>query len=223
MKKIVICFIIIFLLNIIYLPVFAKENTLTIEQMKEINAFGNKIEYLISQKKNSQACVLAYEMINRYPNEPDAYFVYAKASHHAGYFERAIEYYNKCLQIDKTYYQALFNIGLIKFQQKNYRDAIKYYNKAIKISSKNNKYRQDSALGYSNRALAKYYLGNLKSALKDYNKSIENLSDYPSIDHIYYNRGLCRYDLNDKKGAESDFNIAKKLNPKFVYVYYNKR
>ena len=121
------------------------------------------------------------------------------------------------------YYQALFNIGLIKFQQKKYREAVKYYNKAIKLSSNNDKYKQDNALGYSNRALAKYYQGNLKSALKDYNISIENLSNYSAVDHVYYNRGLCRYDLNDKEGANLDFNMAKKLNPRFGYVYYDKR
>ena len=161
MKKIVISFIVIFLLNIIYLPIFAKENTLTIEQMKEINAFGNKIEYLISQKNNSQSCFLAYEMIQRYPNEPEAYFTYAKASHHAGYLDRAIEYYKKCFKLDKTYYQAIFNIGLVYYQQKEYKKAIKYYTKAIKITAKNSKYKKDNALGYSNRALAKYFNNDL--------------------------------------------------------------
>jgi len=223
MKKIVICFIVIFYLSIIYLPVFARENILTIEQMKEINAFGNKIEYLISQKKNSQACFLAYEMIQKYPYEPDAYFSYAKASYHAGYSDRAIEYYKKCFNLDKTYHQAIFNIGLVYYQQKEYAKAIKYYTKAIKITAKNSKYKKDNALAYSNRALAKYYNNNLKNALKDYNKSLSIMSEYNGVDHVYYNRGLCRYDLGDKNGADEDFNTAKKLNPKFKYIYYNKR
>ena len=223
MKKIVTCFIIIFLQNIIYLPVFAKENTLTIEQMKEINAFGNKIEYLISQKKNSQACFLAYEMIQRYPNEPDAYFSYAKANHHAGYPDRAIEYYKKCFKLDKTYHQAIFNIGLVYYQQKEYKKAIKYYTKVIQITSKDTKHIQDNALAYSNRALAKYYNGQLRSALKDYNKSLSIKNEYSGVDHIYYNRGLCKYDLGDESGAYEDYNTAKKINPKFKYIYYDKR
>lgn len=224
MKKIVTCFIIIFLLNIIHLPVFAKENTLTIEQMKEINTFGNKIEYLLSQKKNSQACLLAYEMIQRYPNEPDAYFSYAKASYHAGYSDRAIEYYKKCFKLDKTYHQAILNIGLVYYQQKEYTKAIKYYTKAIRITAKNNKYKkEDNALAYSNRALAKYYNRQLRSALKDYNKSLSIKNEYIGVDHIYYNRGLCKYDLGDKSGADDDYSTAKKINPKFKYIYYNKR
>ena len=223
MKKIVICFSIIFLQNIIYLPVFAKENTLTIEQMKEINAFGNKIEYLISQKKNSQACLLAYEMIQRYPNEPDAYFSYAKASHHAGYPNRAIEYYKKCFKLDNTYYQAIFNIGLVYYQQKAYKKAIKYYTKVIHMTSNNTSYIQNNATAYSNRALAKYYDGQLRSALKDYNKSLSIKNEYSGVDHVYYNRGLCKYDLGDKSGAYEDYSTTKKINPKFKYIYYDKR
>ena len=223
MKKIVICFIVIFLLNIIYLPIFAKENTLTIEQMKEINEFGNKIDYLIYQKKDFEACLLASKMIHKYPKDPNSYFSYALASFHAGRLDEAIKYYEKCIELDKTYHQAYCNIGLIKYSQKDYKEAIKYYTKAIKITSKSNKYRQDNALAYSNRALAKYFNNNLKDALKDYNKSLSIMSDYKGVDHVYYNRGLCRYDLGDKSGADDDFSTARKLNPKFKYIYYDKR
>ena len=223
MKKIVICFIVIFLLNIIYLPIFAKENTLTIEQMKEINAFGNKIEHLIIQKNNFEACLLAAKMIHKYPKNPNAYFSYALASFHAGETEKAIEYYKKCINLDKNYHEAYCNIGLIKYSQKKYKEAIKYYTKAIKITAKNSKYKKDNALALSNRALAKYFNNDLKGALKDYDKSLSILSEYNGVDHIYYNRGLCRYDLGDKSGADEDFNTAIYLNPKFKYVYYNKR
>ena len=223
MKKILSFIYIIVCLTLSYYPVLAQDKVLSIEQKQEINAFGNKIEYLISQKKNSQACLLAYEMIQRYPNEPDAYFSYAKASHHAGYPNKAIEYYKKCFKLDKTYHQALFNIGLIYYQQKEYKKAIKYYTKVIQITSKDTKHKQDNALAYSNRALAKYYNGQLRNALKDYNKSLSIKNEYSGVDHIYYNRGLCKYDLGDKSGAYEDYSTAKKINPKFKYIYYDKR
>lgn len=223
MKKILSFFYIIVFLTLSYYPVLAQDKVLSIEQKQEINAFGNKIEYLISQKKNSQACLLSYEMIQRYPNEPEVYFSYAKASHHAGYPNRAIEYYKKCFKLDNTYYQAIFNIGLVYYQQKEYNKAIKYYTKVIHMTSNNTSYIQNNALAYSNRALAKYYNGQLRSALKDYNKSLSIKNEYSGVDHVYYNRGLCKYDLEDKSGAYEDYNTAKKINPKFKYIYYDKR
>ncbi len=223
MKKILSFFYIIVFLTLSHYPVLAQDKVLSTEQKQEINAFGNKIEYLISQKKNSQACLLASKMIHKYPKDPNSYFSYALASFHAGQLDEAIKYYEKCIELDKTYHQAYCNIGLIKYSQKKYKEAIKYYTKAIKITAKNSKYRQDNALAYSNRALAKYFNDNLKDALKDYNKSLSIMSDYKGVDHVYYNRGLCRYDLGDKSGADDDFSTARKLNPKFKYIYYDKR
>lgn len=210
-------------LNLLYCPIYAQDNLLSKEQQEEINFFSNNIEYLIAHKQIAKACSLAYEMTYRYPNEPDAYFLYAKSSYHAGYPDRAIEYYLKCIKLDKTYHQAFFNIGLIKYQQRNYKKAIKYYTKVINMTAKNSKYKYDNALAYSNRALAKYYNNNLKSALYDYNISLSIISDYTGVDHVYYNRGLCRYDLGDKRGADEDYKTAKSLNPKFKYIYYDKR
>ena len=222
MKKLLLYCTILYVVFIFCFPVFAKQNELTIEQKREINTFGDSIEYYILHKNNAKACFLAYEMIQRYPQEPDAYFSYAKASYHAGYPDRAIEYYNKCILLDKTYYQAYSNIGFIKLNKKKYKEAIKYYTKVINMTS-NNKYKKDNAIAYSNRALAKYYDNSLKSSLKDYNKSLSIMSDYKGVDHVYFNRGLCRYDLGDKNGADEDFNTATKLNPRYKYIYYDKR
>ena len=221
--KKIIYFIIIFFLNIICLPLFAGENTLTIEQKKEINAMGNGVVNLAIQKKTAEACFLAYEMINKYPKDPNSYFSFAFANFHAGNPEKAIEYYKKCIKLDKNYHEAYFNIGLVKYSQKNYPEAIKYYTKTIKMTAKNSKYKKDNALAYSNRALAKYYNNNLHDALKDYNKSLSIMPHYKGVDHVYFNRGLCRYDLGDKSGADVDFDTAIKLNPEFKYVYYDKR
>ncbi len=223
MKKIILYIIFVYTLNIICLPLFAEENTLTVEQKKEINALGNKIVYLATQKNTAKACFLASEMINKYPKDPNAYFSFAFANFHAGNSEKAIEYYKKCIEFDKKYHEAYFNIGLVKYSQKKYKEAIKYYTKAIKITTKNCKYKKENALAYSNRALAKYFNNNLKGALKDYNKSLSIMPYYKGVDHVYFNRGLCKYDLGDKSGADEDFNTAIKLNPDFKYIYYDKK
>ena len=223
LDKLKIYLIVVFFINILCLPLFAKENIITTEQKEEINALGSRIEYLIIKKNTSEACLLASKMIDKYPKDPNAYFAFAFANFHAGNSDKAIEYYKKCIKIDKNYHEAYCNIGLVKYSQKNYKGAIKYYTKAIKMTTKNNKYKKDNALAYSNRALAKYFNNNLKDALKDYNKSLSIMPNYKGVDHVYFNRGLCRYDLGDKNGADEDFNTAIKLNPNFKYIYYDKR
>ena len=199
----------------------------TLEQKREINAIGGGVEALIANKQYAKACALSYEMFCRYPKEPDAYFVYAKASYHAGYPDRAIKYYEKCIKIDNTYYQAYCNLGFVYYKRKEYKKAIRYYNKAMRIIAKSmekERNRQEYALMLSNRALAKYNSGKVKSALKDYNNiSIKDIPDYYGADHVYFSRGLCKYDLGDEAGALEDYNKAKELNPTFEYIYYNQK
>lgn len=197
-----------------------RESGLTMEQMREVNSFGDEVEKTIMKKKYKQALTLAEKFIEKYPNQPDAIFTLAKAYEHIGNSEKAIEYYTKCYETDNTYYAAILNRGTVKYDNKDYKGAIKDFTLAIKIT----KYEHGLvAQAYGNRALAKYFNGNLKSALKDYNKVFEIEPNLPNIGQIHFNRGLCRYDLGDKAGADEDFSTAKKLNPKRKYIYYDKR
>ncbi|MBR1373114.1 tetratricopeptide repeat protein, partial [bacterium] len=155
----------------------------------------------------------------KYPNEPDALFAMAKTSYYSGNSDKAIEYYTKCYKLDNTYYHAIINRGFVKYQNKDYKGAIKDYTKAINMKYDNTSMAQ----AYGNRAIAKYFAGDLKSALKDYDKVFELEPNLPNIDQIHFNRGLCRYDLGDKAGADEDYKTARKLNPKRKYIYYDKR
>ena len=197
-----------------------RKSGLTLEQMKEVNRLGDEVETAIIKKKYKKALALAEAFLEKYPNQPDAIFEVAKANGFIGNSEKAIEYYTKCYDMDNTYYSAIVNRGTVKYNNKDYKGAIKDFTLAIKIT----KYEHCTvAQAYGNRALAKYFSGNLKSALKDYNKVFEIEPNLPNIGQIYFNRGLCRYDLGDIEGANEDYNTAKKLNPKAKYIYYDKR
>ncbi len=197
-----------------------RSSKLTLDQMREVNKFGDEIESEIVKRKYKKAASIAEKFIEKYPNEPDAIFAVAKTSYYLGDSKKAIEYYTKCYETDKSYYPAIINRGVVKYQNKDYKGAIKDYTLAIKIT----KYENSTlAQAYGNRGVAKYFAGQLKSALKDFNKVFEIDPNLPNIDQIYFNRGLCRYDLGDKAGADEDYNKARKLNPKRKYIYYDKR
>ncbi len=197
-----------------------RKSGLTLAQMREVNKLGDEVETAIEKRRYKKALTLANKFLEKYPTQPDAVFAVAKASNYVGNTEKAIEYYTKCYEMDKTYYRAILNRGTVRYNKKDYKGAIKDFSLTIKIT----KYEHETvAQAYGNRAVAKYFSGNLKGALKDYNKVFEIEPNLPNIGQIHFNRGLCRYDLGDKVGADEDFNTAKKLNPKRKYIYYDQR
>lgn len=197
-----------------------RKSGLTLAQMRDVNKLGDEVETAIDKRQYKKAVTLADKFLEKYPTQPDAVFAVAKANNHVGNNEKAIEYYTKCYEMDKTYYRAILNRGTVKYNNKDYKGAIKDFSLAIKIT----KYEHETvAQAYGNRAIAKYFSGDLKGALKDYNKVFEIEPNLPNIGQIHFNRGLCRYDLGDKVGADEDYNKARKLNPKRKYIYYDKR
>lgn len=139
----------------------------------------------------------------------------------------------------------LNNIGIKKYNQKDYKGAITYLNKAIIEDSKlaiayynrglayyrleeyqkaiNDydiaiKLNSKFAVVYSNRGNAKDALNNYVEAIKDYNKYIEF---NPKDAGVYNDRGFAKSQLKDYQNAIIDFNKAINLNPKYAIAYYN--
>ena len=147
---------------------------------------------MINDEDYSYACFYAYELTQRYPEAPTGYFLLARARQLSGYYEPAIKAYNDCIKVDKTYYPAYINLGLIKYEQKEYKQAIKQYNKVIKSKG----YYKEKAIAYFNRAAVKHKLKNTNGALKDLEKVLIYDSNFPkTYNSYYYTRGLYKYSL----------------------------
>jgi len=117
--------------------------------------------------------------------------------------------YAKLLSRRPLLEKALGNVGVIKGQQGNLKDAIYHFNVAIQQNP-------ESVLGFSNRGMANFQLGNYEEAIKDFNMAI-SLS-YLSIE-AYYNRGLIFARQNKFVEAESDFSQVISLSPYFAEAY----
>jgi len=50
-------------------------------------------------------------------------------------YDKAIYYYDKSIEIDKTYFYPWNNKGLALYYQRKYKDAIKCFDKALDINS----------------------------------------------------------------------------------------
>lgn len=139
--------------------------------------------------------------------------------------------------------QELYLEGVGKYQQGDYKEAVKYltqaiennpqnaiayntrsdafyrlgdYQKAQADSSKAIKINPQDANAYYDRGFSFYQLGKYLQAIADYNQAIKLDSPNP---YPYYGRGLARAKIQDRKGAIQDFNQAIALNPDYTDAY----
>src|SRR5689334_21173107 len=106
------------------------------------------------------------EVIQRNPNDPQAYNVRGAVLGRAGRNEDALADFNKAVSINPSFAQAYANRGLVYRQMKKFDLALADYNKAIEL---------DPAYSpaYLGRGMVYRSQGNAMQALGDFNKSME--------------------------------------------------
>jgi tetratricopeptide (TPR) repeat protein len=168
------------------------------------------------------------------------------AKHDLKDFAGALQDYNKCIELDPSFYKAYYNKGILESTLNNYQASIKLFDKALSVN-KNfpdvyperaaAKYKFKDYKGaiqdysfyiksnpsnpfiYNSRGLAYFHLDDYSNALNDYNKAIELLPGYVEA---YTNRGIAKSMLKDFQGAITDFNKAIEISPTYSHAYYNK-
>ena len=108
--------------------------------------------------------------------------------------------------------KEFYNVGNLKLDARQYKEAIKDYDKAIELN-------KSFSEAFYNRGLAKNYLNDYKGAIEDYTKSLE--LDSTNIQALN-NRGLAKKALDDFDGALEDYTKAIKLNESFATAYFNR-
>lgn len=129
-----------------------------------------------------------------------------------GDIKRALEDYNKAIEIDPGYAEAYNNRGNLYKQIGDLERAIADYNKVIAIDPR-------PADTYNNRGNVYMDLGDVQKALADYNKAIDLNS---SLTGVYANRARAHKMLGNNEQALADYNKAIELNPHRASVYNNR-
>lgn len=88
------------------------------------------------------------------------------AYHHLMDFKAALDYYNRALELNPAYAEAINNIGTVYYAQKKHKQAIKQYEKALK-------HAPHSASIYSNLGTALFARKKYKNAFEAYQKALE--------------------------------------------------
>ncbi|MDR1983896.1 MAG: tetratricopeptide repeat protein [Prevotellaceae bacterium] len=128
-----------------------------------------------------------------------------------GDYDKAIEYYNKVIELKPDTETAYNNLGIAYHNKGDNDKAIEYYKKAIEL-------KPDDAFAYSNLGLAYDNTGNYDKAIEYYKKAIELKPD----DAItYYNFGIVYYHKGDNDKAIGYWNETIILKPDYTDAYYN--
>lgn len=127
-------------------------------------------------------------------------------------YTSAIFYYNKALEIDSSYVDAIFNRGLCKMYNYNTKEAVEDFELALKI-------KPDFMQVYNS-------LGNLYSSQFNYDKAIETYEKAIRIDstykETYYNKGLVQYKQNRYYDAKKSFDKALIIDGNFKEALYSR-
>ena len=145
------------------------------------------------------------------PTAADYYKEGIKARKKENYKE-AISEFNKALDLNSNYKDALFQRAYTKEKLDKNNEAILDLDKAIELDP-------EYKIAYYNRGILKKKIKDYKGAISDYNKAIELDSGYK---FAYHNRGFVKIKIKDYKGAISDFNKAINIDSNFAGAYMSK-
>ncbi|RKY31419.1 MAG: hypothetical protein DRP74_04965 [Candidatus Omnitrophota bacterium] len=129
-----------------------------------------------------------------------------------GDFTRALNDYNKAIEINPGFDDAYNNRGFLYTKKGESEQAIHDFNKAIKVNP-------EPYLAYYNRGNAHRVQGNYEKAIRDYSRSIDIRPDFALA---YYNRATIYYAINNLDRAIADYTQAIKAEPNLGLAYYSR-
>lgn len=170
------------------------------------------------------------------PLKAETHFAAGQLNETQGSLPLAVQQYEEALKINPKYVPALFRLGMVYSEMKQYDQAIATWNRYIEVT-------EDSAIGYSNLAFCQELSGNRKAAEESYEAGIERdpknqpcrvnyglmLAREGRIDEaksqfaavltpaqVHYNIASVLQQQGRKEAARAEFKEAMKVDPKFV-------
>lgn len=149
-----------------------------------------------------------------HPTYKNAYLLRGNVNNYLRKYDESISYYQKALQIDPDYQDAINNLAI------TYTNAGQYHGEVLRET--------DKALGYLNEAIklrpkdleTLRLLGIAHGVKGEVNKTLEYLTRALEIDSnnasVLYNLGAAYYQLNQPEQAEAYINKAREIDPSII-------
>lgn len=164
------------------------------------------------ETKNNAGAIEDFNLANAIKPSADAYFGKGESFYNLGKKDSSAQNLSKAVVLDDKYAKAFYLRGQIKFENKEYKEAINDYDKAIAA-------KPDYAYAYNDRGSAKKQLGDEAGAVADYEKAVANDS---KLYIAYNNLGSAKRSKGDNAGAIDAYNKAIAAKPDY-YLALNNR
>lgn len=125
---------------------------------------------------------------------------YGRTLYEMGDYGPASFQFDTYLKKDNTNAEIINLKGLCKYQEKNFKGAIKDFTQAISL--------KENATYFDNRASAKEALEDFRGAVEDYNESIRL---YPTDASVFYKRGLLKIKIKKNEEGCRDLSTANEM------------
>ncbi|PXF60920.1 MAG: hypothetical protein C4B59_07075 [Candidatus Methanogaster sp.] len=168
--------------------------------------------WLYGSKRYKESLKFWDAFMGKEPNRVEAYnnrgVAYARLNQH----ERAIEDYDRAVELNPEDAEAYFNRGNAYARLNQNERAIEDYDRAVELNS-------EDAEAYFNRGVAYARLNQNERAIEDYDRAVELNSEDAEA---YFNRGNAYAGLNQHERAIEDYDMAVELNPEYAEAYFNR-
>jgi protein O-GlcNAc transferase len=179
-------------------------------------------------------------------NDPQAEFQQAFALHQRGQLDAAEKIYKSVLLSHPKYFNAIYALGIVYLQRKDFRRAERQFSLAIGINPDNSPLhnnrgnalagldRPQEALAAYEKAItldpqnweAHYNRGNILSVLKRFEEALasydRSVALFPQSAEVFDNRGSTLANLRRFDEALASFDRAIRLNPRHARAYANR-
>jgi len=143
------------------------------------------------------------------PDMPEYHCVQGGSYYVQGFYDLAIESYNKALEIDPAYGNAFHGLAYTYRAQGRLDLAIEFYGEVIRV-------QPEYAQPYQSRAEIYQFIGRYEDAENDLNRFIELFGQYPVP---YLARGDFYINRRDYASAANDYATAIERNPNLFEAY----
>lgn len=159
----------------------------------------------------------ATEVIQLFPNDPQAFIARHRARWRKGDYSGALADIDRALQLDPNDGSSYASRGFLKAVMGDNRGAILDFDRAL--SGKDQAASADAPALLNGRGNAKLAAGDLEGALGDFDEALRRKPDF--VDG-YYNRGRAWATKKDRAKAIADFSRCIQLRPDLFYPYLNR-
>ena len=167
----------------------------------------------LEDEKNVDAIIAwCKDLVQKFPNNYYAYLLLGSAYRGKDEVDKAMESYQKAVEINPNFSDAYLGLGAIYFAEEKVDDAIKYIKKAVEINPKH-------LAAYYSLGLIYEYTDQTDEAIASYEKVIEI---NPGFKEAYINLGDLYLEKGDRDKAIKAYEKVIELDPENELAIYAK-